>query len=125
VEIALKAAIDFLSHVMQTVGLTKMLVLDEKLKLRNGANSMIGVMLVCVYFIGLFIALASLCILLVVDVNKLGKDSMGLIKFDSLLAKVDFSQIEKDFGKHLTSSVELFEQQMNMTIPEDIKQKFN
>jgi len=125
VEIALKAAIDFLSHVMQTVGLTKLLVLDEKYKIRNGASSTIGVMLVCVYFIGLFVALASLCILLVVDVNKLGKDSMGLIKFDSLLAKVDFSQIEKDFGKHLTSSVELFEQQMNMTIPEDIKQKFN
>jgi hypothetical protein len=58
-------------------------------------------------------------------VNKLGKDSMGLIKFDSLLAQVDFSQIEKDFGKHLTSSVDLFEQQMKMTLPEEIKQRFN
>ena len=69
--------------------------------------------------------LAGLCILLVVDVNKLGRDSMGLIKFDSLLAQVDFSQIEKDFGKHLTSSVDLFEQRMNMTLPEEIKQRFN
>ena len=69
--------------------------------------------------------LAGLCILLVVDVNKLGRDSMGLIKFDSLLAQVNFSQIEKDFGKHLTSSVDLFEQRMNMTLPEEIKQRFN
>ena len=79
----------------------------------------------CVYFLCLFVVLAGLCILLVVDVNKLGRDSMGLIKFDSLLAQVDFSQIEKDFGKHLTSSVDLFEQRMNMTLPEEIKQRFN
>jgi len=38
---------------------------------------------------------------------------------------VDFSQIEKDFGKHLTSSVGLFEQQMNMTLPEELKEKFS
>jgi hypothetical protein len=86
VEFTLKAALDLLSHAMQAVGLTKLFVLDEKWKLRKEANSAIGVILVCVYFIGLFVALAGLCILLVVDVNKLGKDSMGLIKFDSLLA---------------------------------------
>lgn len=109
---------------MDTIGFTKMFVLDENLNLRNSIKQSISVFIVVVFFILLIGALTLLCTLLAFDLNQLRKNSLGVIKFDQIFNFVDFSQYEKDLCSHLTNSINVFEKQMNITVPFDLKQKF-